>query len=101
MEKTFTTTINGKEYSIKTGKIAKQASGSVIVQCGETIVLVTAVGSKDPKPEISFLPLTVEYQEKIYSAATIRSCILGFTTFPSSSKLPLKALLKISGLFNG
>ncbi len=71
MEKTFTTTINGKEYSIKTGKIAKQASGSVIVQCGETIVLVTAVGSKDPKPEISFLPLTVEYQEKIYSAGRI------------------------------
>ena len=71
MEKTFTTTINGKEYSIKTGKIAKQASGSVIVQCGETIVLVTAVGSKDPKPEISFLPLTVEYQEKIYSAVRI------------------------------
>ena len=71
MEKTFTTTINGKEYSIKTGKIAKQASGSVIVQCGETIVLVTAVGSKDPKPEISFLPLTVEYQEKIYSTGRI------------------------------
>ena len=71
MEKTFTTTINGKEYSIKTGKIAKQASGSVIVQCGKTIVLVTAVGSKDPKPEISFLPLTVEYQEKIYSAGRI------------------------------
>ncbi|MEN8212273.1 MAG: polyribonucleotide nucleotidyltransferase, partial [Thermodesulfobacteriota bacterium] len=71
MEKTFTTTINGKEYSITTGKIAKQASGSVIVQCGETIVLVTAVGAKDPKPEISFLPLTVEYQEKIYSAGRI------------------------------
>ena len=71
MEKTFTTTINGKEYSIKTGKIAKQASGSVLVQCGETIVLVTAVGAKDPKPEISFLPLTVEYQEKIYSAGRI------------------------------
>jgi polyribonucleotide nucleotidyltransferase len=71
MEKTFTTTINGKEYSITTGKVAKQASGSVIVQCGETIVLVTAVGAKDPKPEISFLPLTVEYQEKIYSAGRI------------------------------
>ena len=71
MEKTFTTTINGKEHSITSGKIAKQASGSVIVQCGETIVLVTAVGAKEPKPEISFLPLTVEYQEKIYSAGRI------------------------------
>ena len=71
MEKKFTTTINGKEFSISAGKIAKQASGSVIVQYGETIVLVTAVASKDPKPEISFLPLTVEYQEKIYSAGRI------------------------------
>ncbi|WP_300457754.1 polyribonucleotide nucleotidyltransferase [Desulfobacula sp.] len=71
MEKKFTTTINGKEFSISGGKIAKQASGSVIVQYGETIVLVTAVSSKDPKKDISFLPLTVEYQEKIYSAGRI------------------------------
>ncbi|MCD4719139.1 MAG: polyribonucleotide nucleotidyltransferase [Desulfobacula sp.] len=71
MEKLFKTTINGREFSIRGGKIAKQASGSVIVQYGETVVLVTAVSSKDPKPEISFLPLTVEYQEKIYSAGRI------------------------------
>ncbi len=71
MEKKFTTTINGREFSISGGKIAKQASGSVIVQYGETIVLVTAVSSKDPKSDISFLPLTVEYQEKIYSAGRI------------------------------
>ena len=71
MEKKFTTTINGKEFSISGGKIAKQASGSVIVQYGETMVLVTAVASKEPKAAISFLPLTVEYQEKIYSAGRI------------------------------
>ncbi|MBU1340957.1 MAG: polyribonucleotide nucleotidyltransferase [Proteobacteria bacterium] len=71
MEKKFTTTINGREFSISGGKIAKQASGSVIVQYGETIVLVTAVASKDPKAEINFLPLSVEYQEKIYSAGRI------------------------------
>ena len=71
MEKKFTTAINGKEFSICSGKIAKQASGSVIVQYGETLVLVTAVASKEPKADISFLPLTVEYQEKIYSAGRI------------------------------
>ena len=71
MEKKFTTTINGKEYSITTGKIARQASGAVVVQCGETVVLVTAVASKEPKDDISFLPLSVEYQEKIYSAGRI------------------------------
>ncbi|MCF6249168.1 MAG: polyribonucleotide nucleotidyltransferase [Desulfobacula sp.] len=70
MEKKFTTTINGIEFSITSGKVAKQASGSVIVQYGETIVLVTAVSAKDPR-EISFLPLSVEYQEKIYSAGRI------------------------------
>jgi len=71
MEKVLKTEINGKEFSIRTGKVAKQAGGSVLVQYGDTIVLVTAVSSKDPKAEISFLPLTVEYQEKIYSAGRI------------------------------
>jgi len=72
MEETvFTTTINGRELSISSGKIAKQASGAVTVTYGETIVLVTAVASKDPKEEIDFLPLTVEYQEKIYAAGRI------------------------------
>ncbi len=71
MEKITTAIIGGKEFSISTGKIAKQASGSVMVQYGETVVMVTAVSSKDPKAEISFLPLTVEYQERIYSAGRI------------------------------
>ncbi|MFH2060833.1 MAG: polyribonucleotide nucleotidyltransferase [Pseudomonadota bacterium] len=71
MEKKFTTTLNGRDFSISSGNIAKQASGSVIVQYGETIVLVTAVSAKDPKSDIDFLPLTVEYQEKIYSAGKI------------------------------
>jgi len=71
MEQVFTTQLNGKEFSIRSGKIAKQASGSVVVQYGETMVLVTAVSAKSPKPDISFLPLTVEYQEKIYAAGRI------------------------------
>ncbi len=70
MEQTRTAIIGGKEFSITTGKIAKQASGSVIVQYGETRVIVTAVASKDPR-EVSFLPLTVEYQERIYAAGRI------------------------------
>ena len=71
MEKIITTQLNGIDFTISSGKIAKQASGAVIVQHGETIVLVTAVSSKDPKENISFLPLTVEYQEKIYAAGRI------------------------------
>jgi len=71
MEQVFTTQLNGKEFSIRSGKIAKQASGSVVVQYGETMVLVTAVSAKNPRVDATFLPLTVEYQEKIYSAGRI------------------------------
>ncbi|MCA1794174.1 MAG: polyribonucleotide nucleotidyltransferase [Desulfobacteraceae bacterium] len=70
MEKKLTAQIGGREFSISTGKIAKQASGAVVVQLGDTVVLVTAVASKHAK-EISFLPLTVEYQERIYAAGRI------------------------------
>ncbi|MFP4445137.1 MAG: polyribonucleotide nucleotidyltransferase [Desulfosudaceae bacterium] len=65
------TVINGKPLSISTGKVAKQASGSAVVQYGETIVLVTVVADEDPKENASFLPLSVEYQEKIYAAGRI------------------------------
>ena len=62
--------IDGKTLSIQSGKVAKQASGSVVVQYGDTIVLVTVVSANEEKPS-SFLPLSVEYQEKIYAAGRI------------------------------
>lgn len=62
--------IDGKTLSIQTGKVAKQASGSVVVQYGDTIVLVTVVSAHEER-QSSFLPLTVEYQEKIYAAGRI------------------------------
>jgi polyribonucleotide nucleotidyltransferase len=71
MEISFKTQIGGETLSIQAGKLAKQASGSVLVQYGETMVLVTAVSSAEPRPDATFLPLTVEYQEKIYAAGRI------------------------------
>ena len=56
--------------SIQTGKVAKQASGSVVVTYGDTTVLVSAVSSHDER-NVGFLPLSVEYQEKIYAAGRI------------------------------
>jgi len=56
--------------SIQTGKVAKQASGSVVVQYGETTVLVTVVSANNERM-VDFLPLSVEYQEKIYAAGRI------------------------------
>lgn len=63
--------IDGKTISIETGKMAKQASGSVVIRCGDTVVLVTVVGAKESKPEIGFLPLTIEYQEKLASVGRV------------------------------
>ena len=56
---------------IETGEIAKQAHGAVIVSMDDTVVLVTAVGDKRTKPGQDFFPLTVDYQEKFYSAGRI------------------------------
>jgi len=62
--------VGGRTLSIEADKVAKQASGSVVVQYGDTIVLVTAVAAYDVRNS-NFLPLTVEYQEKIYAAGRI------------------------------
>jgi polyribonucleotide nucleotidyltransferase len=59
--------INGQTLHIETGRVAKQASGSVVVTSGETVVLVTAVATEDVREGIDFLPLTVEYQEMSYA----------------------------------
>ncbi len=71
MEILFKADVGGKPLSIESGKMAKQASGSVVVRYGETIVLVTVVSSKEERVGTNFLPLTVEYQEKIYAAGRI------------------------------
>ncbi len=64
-------TVGGKELTIETGKWAKQASGSVVVRMGDTMLLVTANGSKSPRVGMDFMPLTCEYQEKGYAAGQI------------------------------
>jgi len=62
--------VGDNELVLETGKLAKQADGSVTVRYGDTIILVTAVSAKEKK-DVDFLPLTVEYQEKLYSAGRI------------------------------
>ena len=64
-------TIGGRELTIETGKLAKQAHGSVTVRYGDTIVLVTACSNKEPKPNAGFFPLTVDYRENYYAAGRI------------------------------
>ncbi len=61
----------GRSFSIESGKVAKQANGSVMVQYGETVVLVTAVASEKKREGLDFIPLTVNYLEMTYAAGRI------------------------------
>ena len=70
MERSVQCEIGGRTLRLQTGKVAKQASGAAVVQYGDTIVLVTVVSASDIR-DVGFLPLTVEYQEKIYAAGRI------------------------------
>ncbi len=63
--------VGDKTIILETGKLAKQAGGAVIVQSGDTVVLVTVVASSKPKEGIDFLPLTVDYIEKTFAAGKI------------------------------
>lgn len=70
MKTTVTTSVGGKQITIETGRMAKQADGSVLVSCGNNMVLVTAVASKNASDK-DFFPLQVEYQEKFYATGKI------------------------------
>ena len=61
----------GRPLKFETGRVARQADGSVLVQYGETAVLATATAAKEPKPGLDFFPLTVNYQEKTFAAGKI------------------------------
>ena len=66
-----TVAVGNVDITIESGKWAKQASGSVVIRCGDSMVLVTAAGSKHPRDGMNFLPLTCEYQEKFYASGKI------------------------------
>ena len=63
--------VRGKVFRLETGRIAKQADGAVVAQCGDTVVLATVVSEKTEKKALDFTPLTIDYQEKAYAAGKI------------------------------
>src|SRR5690606_14970195 len=73
--------------TIETGKWAKQASGSVVIRLGETVLLVTANGAKSTRPGMDFLPLTCEYQEKGYAAGRIPGNYFRRESRPSEAEI--------------
>ncbi len=85
--------ILGKKISLETGKIARQADGAVIAQCGETIVLTTAVGAKKVNPDIDYFPLSVNYQEKYYAAGKIPGGYFKREARPTESETLISRLI--------
>ena len=71
MFKIYETELAGRKLSIETGKMAALANGSVLVRYGDTVVMVNATASKEPKEGIDFFPLSVDYEEKLYSVGKI------------------------------
>lgn len=69
-KKIFTTEISGKPFSVEVGELAKQANGACMIHYGDTSVLATATGSKEPK-DLPFFPLTVNYEERLYAVGKI------------------------------
>ncbi len=63
--------IGGKTLSLETGHLAKQADGAVVIQYGDTVVLITAVAAKTPRIGVSFLPLTIDYRENTFAGGKI------------------------------
>jgi len=69
--KTASFHVDGKEITVRTGRMAKQASGAVEIRCGDTQLLVSATESKNPREGIDFFPLLVDYEEKLYSVGRV------------------------------
>ncbi|MCB6992602.1 polyribonucleotide nucleotidyltransferase [bacterium 210820-DFI.6.37] len=69
--RTFKTAIGGKLLELEIGKVCEMANGQVMVKYGDTVVNVTAVMSKEPRPDIDFFPLSCDYEEKMYAAGKI------------------------------
>src|SRR5580692_10887133 len=68
---TVSAKIGDREFSIETGKLAKQADGAVVVRYGDTVILVTACAARTPREGLDFFPLTVDYRENFYAAGKI------------------------------
>src|SRR6202162_4590764 len=77
----------GKSLSFETGKLARQAHGSVVVRSGDSVVLATAVANPDPREGIDFFPLTVDYREYTYAGGRIPGGFIKREGRPSEKKI--------------
>ncbi len=71
MIKEYEYNLCGRDLKVTIGKVAEQANGACLIQSGETVILVTVVGSKEPREGVDFFPLTCDFEEKLYSVGKI------------------------------
>ncbi|OYT10715.1 MAG: polyribonucleotide nucleotidyltransferase [Bacteroidetes bacterium 4572_112] len=84
---------DGREISIETGKLAKQADGSVVVKVGDTMIMATVVGKKDAGSNVDFMPLSVDYQEKYASAGKFPGGFFKREARPSEYEILISRLI--------
>lgn len=87
------TLADGREIIIETGKLAKQADGAVVVKMGDTMLLATVVAAKDAKPDVDFMPLSVDYKEKYAAAGRYPGGFLKREARPNDSEILVARLI--------
>lgn len=92
-EKNYELNLGSKKLQVNTGKIARQASGSVFLTCGKTSILVTATRSKEVKPGQDFFPLTVDYTEKFYASGKFPGGFIKRESKPSTDEILISRLV--------
>src|SRR3979411_3412700 len=76
-----------KRLSIETGRVAEQANGAVVLRQGDSVVLSTAVMSKEPREGVDFFPLTCDYEEKLYAVGKIPGAFMRREGRPSETAI--------------
>ena len=85
--KTFRTTLAGRELVVETGKMAQLANGSALVRYGETAILACATASAKPRDGIDFLPLSIDFEERLYAVGRIPGSYLKREGRPSEKAI--------------
>ena len=92
-EKSYVFNLGNTPVTISTGKIARQAGGSVMVQAGKTVLLVTATRSKEVRDGQDFFPLTVDYIEKFYASGKFPGGFIKRESRPSTAEILIARLV--------
>ncbi len=93
MSHTVEIDLGGRQITLETGRMAKQANGAVVVRCGDSVVLVSACMSEEPKPNAGFFPLTVDYREYTYAAGKIPGGFIKREGRPSEKEILTSRLI--------